>query len=41
MRNVADRLVDLTDKAAIRIEAVNQESIHAHDCFAVIELPRR
>ena len=41
VRNVADRLVDLTDKAAIRIEAVNQESIHAHDCFAVIELPRR
>lgn len=41
VRNVADRLIDLTDRAAIRIEGLNQESIHAHDCFAVLTLPCR
>lgn len=41
VRNVADRLIDMTDRASVRIEGLNQESIHAHDCFAVISLPRQ
>jgi len=41
VRNAADRLIDLTDRAAIRIEGLNQESIHAHDCYAVLSLPFR
>lgn len=40
VRRAAARLVDLPDITGFKVEAVNFESIHAHDCFARISFRR-
>jgi len=36
VRRAANRLVEVSDIRGFRVQAVNYESIHAHDCFARI-----
>lgn len=40
VRRVADRLFDVAVVQKFTVEALNYESIHAHDCFAKIEYSR-
>jgi GTP cyclohydrolase I len=40
VRNVAQRLYDLPDVKRFVVEAINRESIHAHDCYARIVFSR-
>ncbi len=34
VRNAADKLVDVAGLVGFTVEAINRESIHAHDCYA-------
>jgi len=36
VRNAATQLVQLPGISAFQIQAINRESIHAHDCYARI-----
>lgn len=40
VRNAADRLSDVPHLKTLVVEAINRESIHAHDCFARIVVSR-
>jgi GTP cyclohydrolase I len=39
-RNVAERIYDLPGTISYSVKVSNQESIHAHDCFAEVEVIR-
>lgn len=38
-RRAGELLADLTSRCSVHIRVTNQESIHAHDCFAELHLP--
>ena len=41
VRNVANRLQEVSSASGFQVEAINRESIHAHDCYAKLSFSRR